>query len=208
MQLKKSAKWLSLIGVTAVFSTLVVVLSLILRLSVQDSLASIDPIYTKASQSIFSEPVNPGIPIRLLIPKIKVDAKIESVGLTAKGAVGVPKKPANTAWFNLGARPGNKGSAIIDGHYGRWKNGDSSVFDNLNKLKKGDKIYVKDDKGSVIVFVVRKSQSYDLKADASAVFYASDDKAHLNLITCEGVWNSKTKTYYQRLVVFADREET
>lgn len=147
-----------------------------------------------------------GLPTRLKIPAINVDAAVEHLGLTSDGSMDVPKKGVNVAWFNLGPQPGENGSAVIAGHYGRWKNGEGSVFDNLNKLRQGDKIYIEDDKGTTLSFVVRESRSYDLNADASDVFYSNDGKSHLNLITCEGVWNAVSKSYSQRLVVFTDKE--
>jgi len=151
-------------------------------------------------------PIPIGEPMRLKIPKINVDTAIEYVGLTSDGAVDVPKNPTNAAWFNLGPRPGNNGSAVITGHYGPWENGKESIFDNLHKLRKGDKLYIEDDKGVIISFVVRESRSYDPKADASDVFGSNDGKSHLNLITCEGVWNKDSKSYSKRLVVFTDKE--
>jgi len=69
-----------------------------------------------------------GIPARLKIPKIKVDIALEQVGLTSQGAVDVPKGHSNGAWFNLGPRPGNIGSAVIVGHYGYWKNGTPTTW--------------------------------------------------------------------------------
>lgn len=155
---------------------------------------------------ILKEQVNPGFPIRLKIPKINVDAAIESIGLTPQGAMGTPKGGINVAWFNLGPRPGDNGSAVIAGHFGLWKNGKGSVFDNLYKLKKGDKLYIKDEKGTMITFVVRESRRYNPNADASDVFGSSDGKAHLNLVTCEGTWDKIRKTYSNRLIVFADKE--
>lgn len=149
---------------------------------------------------------NSGFPVRLNIPSINVDAPIEYVGLTPDGAMDVPKERANVAWFELGSRPGENGSAVIAGHYGRWKDGVGSVFDDLNKLRKGDILYVEDDKGTIISFVVRESRSYDLNADASDVFYSNDGESHLNLITCEGVWDEVSKSYSERLVVFTDKE--
>lgn len=41
---------------------------------------------------------NNDAPVRLKIPKIKIDAKIETVGLTSGGAVDVPKGRANVGW--------------------------------------------------------------------------------------------------------------
>ncbi|MDP1709889.1 MAG: class F sortase, partial [Candidatus Komeilibacteria bacterium] len=83
---------------------------------------------------------------------------------------------------------------------------EGSVFDDLHKLKPGDKIYVKDDKGETISFVMRGSERYDPQADAADVFNSKDIKSHLNLVTCEGVWNEVAESYPKRLVVFADKE--
>ena len=146
-----------------------------------------------------------GRPIRLKIPKINVDAAVEYVGITPDGAMDVPKGPADVAWFNLGPRPGENGSAVMAGHYG-WKNNISSVFDDLHTLQKGDKLYVEDEKGAITTFVVRESRRYDPKADASNVFIPNDSLAHLNLITCEGIWDKVSESYSERLVVFTDKE--
>ena len=143
-----------------------------------------------------------GLPMRLKIPKINVDAAVEFVALAPDGAMDVPKDQKDVAWFELGPRPGENGSAVMAGHYGAK----ASVFDNLYKLRKGDKLYVEDDKGAVVSFVVRENRRYDPNADASGVFGSSDGKAHLNLVTCEGIWNKISKSYPKRLVVFTDKE--
>ncbi|MFA5061727.1 MAG: class F sortase [Patescibacteria group bacterium] len=159
-----------------------------------------------ADAIVLPEQISPGIPIHLKIPKIQVDTVLEQVGLLPNGTVGVPKGPAAAGWFNLGPHPGDIGSAVIAGHYGRWQNGANSVFNNLNKLRKGDNLFVVDENGATTTFVVRESRKYDPNADASAVFSSNDDKSHLNLITCEGSWNKAAKSYSGRLVVFADRQ--
>ena len=146
-----------------------------------------------------------GLPTRLNIPSINIDTPIEYVGLTSDGAMGAPKERANVAWFDLGPRPGESGSAVISGHYGRqnWK---GSVFDDLHKLRKGDKIYIEDFNGQVVSFEVRENRRYDPNEDALEVFGSSDGKSHLNLITCEGVWDESIQQYPKRLVVFTDKE--
>jgi len=154
---------------------------------------------------INQEQTSVGLPVRLKIPNINVDSFVEYVGLTSEGAMGAPKEPADVAWFSLGVRPGEDGSAVIAGHYG-WKNGIKSAFDNLYKLRRGDKVYIEDDKGVTISFVVRESRRYDPNSDASDVFNSSDGRAHLNLVTCEGVWNAISKNYSKRLVIFTDKE--
>ena len=147
----------------------------------------------------------PGLPFKLSIPSLKVNAIVEQAGLTVKGEMAVPVGRYNVAWYKLGPRPGNIGSAVISGHFGIWKGGGVAVFTNLTKLKKGDKLVIKDDKGKDIIFVVRESRRYVPTADATEVFFSADGKAHLNLVTCEGIWNAGTKNYSKRLVVFTDR---
>ncbi len=146
-----------------------------------------------------------GLPVRLQIPKINVDAVIESVGLTKDGAMVAPETPGNAAWYDLGPKPGEIGNAVIDGHSG-WKNDIPAIFDTLHALHKGDKIFVTDTAGILTVFTVSEIRTYNPDADASGVFRSSDGKAHLNLITCAGVWNEATKNSSKRLVVFADMQ--
>ena len=149
-----------------------------------------------------------GIPVRLKIPKIKVDAAIDAMGRKQNGDMEAPKGGIDVGWYKVGARPGNNGTAVMAGHYGQWANGDGSVFDDLNKLQKGDNVYVEDEHGLTATFVVRESKMYQSGQDAPSVFdYASDGKAYLNLITCQGDWNESQKSYSDRLVVFTDKTD-
>lgn len=140
-------------------------------------------------------------PVRLIIPEININANIQSVGVNTKGEMEAPSNTIDVGWFKFGSRPGEKGSAVIDGHF-NGENGDSGVFANLNKLKKGDRLYVQDDKGIFIAFVVRESLIYD--SGYSDDVFSRNDSTHLNLITCDGVWDENKKSYTKRLVVFAD----
>ncbi len=146
-----------------------------------------------------------GLPTRLKIPGIGVDTAILSLGLTANGAMDVPKSPTEVAWFNLGPRPGKSGSAVIAGHYD-WTNNMPAVFANIHKLRIGDKIYIEDEKGVITAFVVSKTRVYGKDEIVPEVFISNDGKARLNLITCTGSWNKAEKTYSNRLVVFTEKE--
>lgn len=153
---------------------------------------------------IKQQKVSSPLPVNLKIPAIKVDSIVEYVGLTQDGAVDVPKGPANVAWFDLGTIPGEKGSSVISGHSG-WKNNVPAVFDNLYKLKKGDKIYIKNNTGITTTFIVRELKTYGPNESVPEVFFVNDGKAHLNLITCNGFWNAILKSHSKRLVVFTDK---
>jgi sortase (surface protein transpeptidase) len=66
-------------------------------------------------------------------------------------------------------------------------------------------VYVKDDTGTTIPFVVREIRIYN-PGYAEEVF-SSNDGVHLNLVTCDGVWDGSTKSYTKRLVVFTDKAD-
>lgn len=142
-------------------------------------------------------------PLRLEIANISVDTPVVATGLTQNGAMDIDEDIAKTAWYKLGPRPGEKGNAVIAGHYG-WKDGQESVFNNLHSLQRGDTVSVYDDKGAGLAFIVKEIRKYNFDADATEVFRSSDGKAHLNLITCDGHWNNALQTYSDRLVVFTD----
>lgn len=142
----------------------------------------------------------PGLPVRLRIPKLKVNVGITYVGRASNGAMAVPKKAGAVAWFKLGTRPGAVGSAVLGGH-AQWGRG-SAVFSRLGRLKVRDRIHVQDNKGQTFTFVVRKIRYYSPRANAAEVFSRSDGR-YLNLVTCTGTWNARLKTHNKRLVVTA-----
>lgn len=191
---------------TGIIFLLLLFLNFIPQPSIQDFY--IKPVLSASNQLTKDQPIKNStkseIPVRLKIPRIGVNVNLEQVGLTPQGAVGVPKSQLNAAWFNLWPRPGEIGSAVIVGHYGVFKNGITTVFNNLSKLKIGDKIYVVDKAGTTTTFVVRKFQIYNSNEVATDVFSSSDGKSHLNLITCNGIWDKASKSYSKRLVIFSD----
>jgi len=142
-----------------------------------------------------------GLPVALIIPSINVNSKIQYLGITSKGEMEVPNNINDVGWFKFGSRPGEKGSAVIAGHF-NGENNQEGVFANLDKLKVGDKLSVVDDKGITTSFTVREIRTYS-PGFAEEVF-SSNDAPHLNLITCDGLWDGAKKSYDKRLVIFSD----
>ena len=64
--------------------------------------------------------VAPNLPKYLIIPKLYVDSRVLSVGVTSSGAVGVPDNIYDTAWYNESSAPGQPGAMLIDGHISSW----------------------------------------------------------------------------------------
>lgn len=147
---------------------------------------------------------NADVPVRIKISSIGVDAAVNVVGETSAGAMDVPANATDTGWYELGPYPGDVGSAVIGGHV-EWPYRSAAVFVDLRELKTGDVIEVLNGAGETVSFVVRETRMYDADADATDVFTSNDGKAHLNIITCAGVWDAQADQYSQRLVVFTDK---
>ncbi len=137
----------------------------------------------------------------LKIPKIGVDATILDMGVTPDGAMAVPNNTIDVGWFSFGTRPGEIGSAVIGAH--NRLHSKPGIFARLGELKKGDIVSVVDVHGVSISFVVRDIHTYDAQ-DTNTGIFESASGVHLNLITCTGAWDSKTKTHTKRLVIFTD----
>ena len=140
-------------------------------------------------------------PVELSIESVNIKAPIELVG-TLNGAMAVPTLPENVGWYEHGPLPGESGSAVLAGHV-NWRDNPNAVFTNLKKVQVGDIIKVRNSDGEVITFLVKEIKSYPIYADTKEVFSSDDGLAHLNLITCDGLWNSIIKSHESRLVIFA-----
>ena len=163
--------------------------------------------FTQSSEYYsFSKRIVLSTPKHITIPKINTEADVYSVGINKKGEMDISDNADQVAWYKYGPYPGENGSAVIAGHYGWDVNGKASIFTNINQLAKGDEIIVLDEKDNQIIFVVREIKKYNPDSDASEIFLSSDNKSHLNLITCNGSWLESEQTYSNRLVVFTDKK--
>ena len=144
------------------------------------------------------------MPVRLKIPKINIDVTLDHLGLTSNGELDVPKDFLKAGWYKLGPRPGDIGSAVIDGHIGSRKI--VGVFDNLHKLTIGDIVSVETDQGTTLDFVIKETRTYDPDAHVPEIFNKTDGRL-LNIITCYGTWDRSERTFTERLVIFTELKE-
>lgn len=142
-------------------------------------------------------------PQTLEIPGINVSALVESVGQDSEGKMDVPKGVFNVAWYNLGYKPGEKGSAVMAGHLDT-ASGAPAVFYNIRQLQPGDEVRVTDKNGKTLTYEVTRVQSYAFDKVPLQEIFASQDKPRLNLITCVGTWDVGTRNYSERLVVYTE----
>jgi LPXTG-site transpeptidase (sortase) family protein len=153
------------------------------------------------SSTSTSRPV--AAPVSLTIPLIGVQTKLMTLGLNSNGELQVP--PLATAgvagWYTGSPRPGSIGSAIIVGHVDTTSG--PAVFDRLDQLTRGDKIYVKRADGTLVEFRVTSVQSYLKDHFPTEDVYGPVPDPELRLITCGGAWDYATHHYLSNIVVYA-----
>jgi LPXTG-site transpeptidase (sortase) family protein len=156
----------------------------------------------KTGTSSSSDTSSGAAPVRIQIPKLKVDAKVVPVGITKSGLMDAPHNFTDTGWYKLGTIPGNIGSAVIDGHEDNAIDLDG-VFKHLDQLSPGDDIYIVRQDGKKLHFQVEKSAiyAYNDTTHLNEIFKKSD-ASRLNLITCSGKWVQAIHTNDKRIVVF------
>lgn len=139
-------------------------------------------------------------PKKLIIPKLSIEASIEHVAKDKAGNMDVPKQWDTTAWYKLGAKPGQVGQAVIAGHYD--SDTGPAIFVNLDQLLPGDTVYVVDSVGRRLKFVVEKVERYPGNQFPIPTVFGTSTQARLNLITCSGQFNNQSQEYSHRIVVF------
>ncbi|MGE5704371.1 MAG: class F sortase, partial [Clostridia bacterium] len=137
--------------------------------------------HLKRSSKIASTPI---MPIKLEIPSIRLNTSVEPVGILANGQMGVPKSFDKAGILSPWTKPGEKGSAVISGHFDHYTG--PAVFYKLRKLKAGDTIFVTDRSNKKLTFVISKVESFKTKEAPLDLIFTNAETSHLNLITCAG----------------------
>ena len=149
-------------------------------------------------------PAHPvGVPSRIRIEAIGVDAEVVPVGLNAKGGQDAPKPKHLAYWYKLGPKPGEPiGNTVITGH--SYEDG-SAVFNNLGALKNGDLITLVVEQGTLPYRVAEMDSvsktRYDLIRDK---VYDFTHAQRLVLVTCSGEWDAARRTHKSWTIVYAD----
>lgn len=142
-------------------------------------------------------------PVRLLIPKISVDAPFTDLAIGSTGQLEPP--PADdtnlVGWYAKGASPGETGTSIIAGHVDTKTS--AAVFASLRDLKKGDRFQVLRADGRKASFVVDSAETFDKDNFPSERVYRDTPRAQVRLITCAGNYDRQVRDYTANLVVFA-----
>jgi hypothetical protein len=140
-------------------------------------------------------------PVKLQIPAIGVDTALIPLGLDSSGALEVPGRFDVAGWWTGGARPGERGPAVIAGHVDS-KTG-PAVFFKLGQLHRGDAVVVQRGDGSSVRFTVEDTRHFSKTRFPSALVYGPTRGPALRLVTCSGTFDRSTGHYLDNTVVFA-----
>jgi len=130
---------------------------------------------------------------------------VEKIGLQEDGFLEVPSSWDKAGWYSEGAKPGQIGNVIVDGHYDDDK-GKPAAFWDLKTLSVNDKVVLKDGTGRALAYKVLDIFYVDIEDSERTDIFAEvgSDRAGLTLVTCGGVWDAGAGTYSKRLVVKAE----
>ncbi|MEU1405375.1 class F sortase [Streptomyces sp. NPDC005728] len=149
------------------------------------------------------EPLPHSVPLRLLIPKISVDAPFAALSIGTSGQLRPP--PADNVnlvgWYAGGASPGEAGTSIIAGHVDTVTS--PAVFAHLDQLVRGDRFSVDRADGRTADFVVDDTETFAKDDFPSKKVYADTARPEVRLITCAGDYDHSVGDYMDNLVVFA-----
>jgi sortase (surface protein transpeptidase) len=145
------------------------------------------------------------VPVRLEIPSIGVDTRLQRLGKEPDGTVEVPQGPREweeAGWYQGGSRPGDPGAAVILGHVDSRSTG-PAVFYRLRELRRGDQIKVVGADGSTVRFAVERTELYPKSRFPTDSVYYPSGTPELRLVTCGGEFDTDIHHYKSNVIVFA-----
>jgi LPXTG-site transpeptidase (sortase) family protein len=151
-----------------------------------------------------STPSPRGIPVRLVIGGIGVDAPLTAKGVDENGDMEAPNGPEDVAWYDFSARPGEGGNMVLSGHVD-YRGYGPAVLARLDELESGDVVELHSADGAVFRYGVVVTVSYDAENAPVEQIIGPTARETVTLITCDGRFDQATGQYSHRLIVRAER---
>jgi hypothetical protein len=143
------------------------------------------------------------VPIRLRIPALRINTRLQRLGLQPDGSVAVPNRTDVAGWYERGPRPGQAGPAVILGHV------DSStgpgVFINLGTVRRGAVVRVDRADGTTVSFRITRLARVPKTRFPTDLVYAPTLDPTLRLVTCGGSFDRARGSYRDNVIAFADQ---
>jgi len=139
-------------------------------------------------------------PVRLRIPAIHVDSRLDLLGRQPDGTIAVPASATVAGWYDEGPRPGQPGPAVILGHVDSRKG--PGVFFRLVELKPGTLVYVDRADGTSVAFQVQKVSQVPKTSFPTDLVYSPTLEPSLQLVTCGGSFDNRARSYRDNVIAY------
>ncbi|HVF03482.1 MAG TPA: class F sortase [Frankiaceae bacterium] len=142
------------------------------------------------------------VPVGITISRIGVSTTLLPLGLLPDGTLDTPSDFDRAGWYTRGARPGERGPAVVVGHVDSRTG--PAVFFRLRELRRGDVISVRRADRTQVRYVVRTVRSVPKTKFPTKAVYGATRRPTLRLVTCGGTFDPRARSYRDNVVVFAD----
>lgn len=153
----------------------------------------------KPTPTVSVPTMRPSSPQELVIPRLKVSARVVSVELSGDLTLQPPRSPSLVGWWTGSARPGvARGGTVIAGHTVHTGGG---ALDALPTLRVGDRVDVRTRVGTMR-YRVDEVVTYhkDQVAREASEIFGQDRSARLVVVTCDE-WDGTS--YLSNVVAYA-----
>lgn len=123
-----------------------------------------------------------------------------SLGLRADDSLDVPGSASTVGWYERSASPGEVGPAVLAAHVDL--RGEAGAFARLGEMAPGDAVEIHRDDGTTAVFAVDRVEQVGKDAFPTEAVYGPTPGGTVRLITCGGVFDERTRSYDDNVVVF------
>ncbi|GLZ46188.1 class F sortase [Actinomycetospora sp. NBRC 106375] len=124
-----------------------------------------------------------------------------SLGLRDDNSLDVPSNAATVGWYERSASPGEVGPAVLAAHVDF--RGEQGAFARLGQLRPGDTVEVHRADDTTAVFAVESVDRFAKDAFPTDAVYGPTPDSQLRMITCGGVFDERTHSYQDNVVVRA-----
>ena len=142
-------------------------------------------------------------PVRLVVPELGVDTRVDPVGVEPDGSMTIPADVDRVGWYRFGPVPGADGSAVIAGHVDDAEQGLGALVP-LRTADVGDEVLVTDAEGSTTRWRVVARDVIRKQVLPLDQLFRREGPPRLTLITCGGPFLPEYRSYRDNVVVVAE----
>ncbi|MCY7324768.1 MAG: class F sortase [Microbacteriaceae bacterium] len=171
--------------------------------SPSSSSAAVPEIGTRDASIGSAQTAAPVAPVRLTIPELNIDMRVDAMGLDGDGAMALPDNASDAGWYKFGPGVANDAGATVMAAHVDSRHDGIGPFSRLKDASPGSTISVAGSDGSTVDYLVTEVRSVGkIDAPMAEVFDRSGDP-RLTLVTCGGEFDSSTGHYIDNIILTA-----